>query len=137
MREEQTMHICIADNLKLLRNKHGYTLESLAEIISVSRQTVAKWEAGESYPDLVNCVKLTSLYKITLDELVNKPMRDMETVGYATDGNRICGVLDLEEEGVIRLPRPVMELFDIKAGEKILLLADKKQGIAIVKCTQF
>ena len=131
------MHICIADNLKLLRNKHGYTLESLAEIISVSRQTVAKWEAGESYPDLVNCVKLTSLYKITLDELVNKPMRDMETVGYATDGNRICGVLDLEEDGVIRLPRPVMELFDIKAGEKILLLADKKQGIAIVKCTQF
>ena len=40
------MSLCIADNLKLMRNKQGYTLESLAEIISVSRQTIAKWEAG-------------------------------------------------------------------------------------------
>ena len=127
----------IADNLKLLRNKSGYTLESLAEIISVSRQTVAKWEAGESYPDLLNCVKLTSLYRISLDELVNKPLRDLETVGYSTDGGRICGVLDLSKEGTITLPRPVMEMFDMQPGEKILLLADKKQGIAIIKCSQF
>ena len=47
------MNICIADNLKLLRYKHDYTLEAIAEIISVSRQSVAKWEAGDSVPDIV------------------------------------------------------------------------------------
>ena len=42
------MNLCIADNLKILRHKNGYTLEAIAEIISVSRQSVAKWEAGVS-----------------------------------------------------------------------------------------
>ena len=68
------MDICIADNLKFLRHKNGYTLEAIAEIISVSRQSVAKWESGDSVPDIVNCVKLASLYKISLDELVNRSL---------------------------------------------------------------
>lgn len=42
------MNLCIADNLKLLRYRSGYTLEAIAEIISVSRQSVAKWESGVS-----------------------------------------------------------------------------------------
>ncbi|MBR5536675.1 MAG: helix-turn-helix domain-containing protein [Clostridia bacterium] len=131
------MSLNIADNLKLLRYKSGYTLENLAEIISVSRQTVAKWEAGESYPDLLNCVKLTSLYRVSLDELVNKPLRDLETIGYSVDGGRICGVLDMSGEGTITLPKPVMDMFDMKPGEKVLLLADQRQGIAIIKCSRF
>lgn len=131
------MGLCIADNLKLMRNKHGYTLESLAEIISVSRQTIAKWESGESYPDIINCVKLATLFKISLDELVNKPLRDAQVNDFSTGENKICGILDLSEEGTITFPKPVMEMFNIKPGEKILLLADRKQGIAIVKCSQF
>jgi hypothetical protein len=30
-----------------------------------------------------------------------------------------------------------MEMFDMKAGDKVLLLADRREGIAIVKCSQF
>ena len=131
------MSLCIADNLKLMRSKYGYTLESLAEIVDVSRQTIAKWEAGESYPDIENCVKLAYLYKVSLDELVNKPLWDVQVTDSSNGANKICGVLDLSEEGTITLPKPVMEMFDIKPGEKILLLADKKQGIAIIKCSQF
>lgn len=131
------MSLCIADNLKLMRNKQGYTLEGLAEIISVSRQTIAKWEAGESYPDIMNCVKLATLFKISLDELVNKPLREAQVNDFSTGENKICGVLDLTEEGTITLPKLVMEMFNIHPGEKILLLADRKQGIAIVKCSQF
>lgn len=131
------MNICIADNLRILRHKHGYTLEALAEIISVSRQTVAKWEAAESYPDIVNCIKLASLYKLSLDELVNKPFDAIEDGSFEVKDGRICGVLDISEEGNIHIPEQVMEMFDIRPGEKILLLADAKQGIAIVKCSQF
>lgn len=42
------MDICISDNLKMLRQRYSYTLEAVAEIIGVSRQAVAKWEAGVS-----------------------------------------------------------------------------------------
>ena len=127
----------LGQRICLYRTRRGMSQLELAERLEVSRQSISKWETDASVPELEKLVNLCEVFEVTLDELVNKPMRDMETVGYATDGNRVCGVLDLEEEGVIRLPRPVMELFDIKAGEKILLLADKKQGIAIVKCTQF
>ena len=41
------------------------------------------------------------------------------------------------EENTIHIPEVVMELFGIRCGDKVLLLADAKQGIAIVKCSSF
>ena len=131
------MKLCIADNLNLMRQKSGYSLEALAEIISVSRQTIAKWELGDSYPDLMNCMKLASLYKVSLDELVNKPMREIQNRDFLSLDNKIGGVIDVSEEGTIRIPDTVLEMFDIHPGEKVLLLADKKQGIALIKCSYF
>lgn len=131
------MNICIADNLKFLRYRNGYTLEAIAEIISVSRQSVAKWEAGDSVPDIINCVKLASLYKISLDELVNRPLKNVEANDFAAEGGRICGVLEVSSEGTIRIPDSVMEVFDIHRGDKVLLLADKNKGIALIKCSPF
>ena len=131
------MKLCIADNLNLMRQKSGYSLEALAEIISVSRQTIAKWELGDSYPDLMNCMKLASLYKVSLDELVNKPMREIQNSDFLSLDNKFGGVIDVSEEGTIRIPDTVLEMFDIHPGEKVLLLADKKQGIALIKCSYF
>ena len=131
------MNLCISDNLKLLRYRSGYTLEAIAEIISVSRQSVAKWEAGDSVPDLINCVKLASLYKLSLDELVNRPLRDAIDNDFIPEDGRICGVLEVSLENTIRIPDAVMEMFNIQRGGKLLLLADKKQGLALVKCSQF
>ena len=131
------MKLCIADNLNLMRQKSGYSLEALAEIISVSRQTIAKWELGDSYPDLMNCMKLASLYKVSLDELGNKPMREIQNRDFWSLDNKIGGVIDVSEEGTIRIPDTVLEMFDIHPGEKVLLLADKKQGIALIKCSYF
>lgn len=131
------MELYIAENLRIMRQKYGYTLEALAEIIAVSRQTVAKWEAGDSHPDIVNCIKLASLYKISLDELVNKPLLAVQKNDFAPEGDKICGVLDISDEGKVTLPKPVLDMFDIKYGDKVLLLADKRQGMALVKCSQF
>ena len=131
------MELCIADNLKLLRYRNGYTLEAIAEIISVSRQSVARWEAGDSLPDITNCVKLASLYKLSLDELVNKPLTAALTDDFLPEDDRICGVLEISPEGCIPIPGSVMTMFDLRCGSKILLLADRKQGIALVRCSQF
>lgn len=131
------MNICIADNLKLLRYRNGYTLEAIAEIISVSRQSVAKWEAGDSLPDITNCVKLASLYKLSLDELVNRPLKSAINNEFMSEDGRICGVLEILPENSIRIPNTVMKMFDIHCGDKVLLLADAKQGLALVKCSFF
>ena len=45
----------IARNLSTLRQLNQFSQEEVAERIGVSRQAVAKWEAGQSVPDILNC----------------------------------------------------------------------------------
>lgn len=57
-------------NLLALRKKKGLSQEFLADKLFVSRQTISKWENGETTPDLDNLINLAALFEITLDELV-------------------------------------------------------------------
>ena len=126
------MEIVIADNLRKLRQENGYSLEALAQIVDVSRQSVAKWEMGESVPDLANCLKLASLYKVTLDELVSLPMYSS---GSPSDsGDKFYCSLPISPERTIKIPEEVMRIFALETGDRLLMLADRNQGIALVKC---
>ncbi len=42
----------IGENILNFRKKKGYSQENLAEILGVSRQTISKWELGDTSPDL-------------------------------------------------------------------------------------
>ena len=53
----------IAYNLTTLRQLNKFSQEEVAERIGVSRQAVAKWEAGQSVPDILNCDALAKLYE--------------------------------------------------------------------------
>ena len=61
----------ISVNLNTLRKQMGYSQEEVAEKIGVSRQAVAKWENGETVPDLDNTVALAELYGVSIDNLMN------------------------------------------------------------------
>ena len=127
------MEIKISENLKVLRIRSGRTLENVAEIIDVSRQTVSKWESGESYPDIEKCVKLSRLYNVSLDALVNKSIRELVREG--ADRNRyVFGVTKLNGDRMIKLPERAVELFEIGENDILLVVGDKEQGMAIVKC---
>ena len=54
----------IACNLTTLRQLNKFSQEEVAERIGVSRQAVAKWEAGQSVPDILNCDALAQLYDV-------------------------------------------------------------------------
>ena len=56
--------------LKNLRVQKGLSQEELASRLEVTRQTVSKWELGDSTPDLDKLVLLAELFEISLDELV-------------------------------------------------------------------
>lgn len=127
------MEIKISENLKVLRIRSERTLENVAEIIDVSRQTVSKWESGESYPDIEKCVKLSRLYNVSLDALVNKPIQELVKEG--ADRNRyVFGVTKLNGDRMIKLPERAVELFEIGENDILLVVGDKEQGMAIVKC---
>ena len=53
-----------------LRKQKGFSQEELANRLNVSRQTVSKWEVGESTPDMEKLVAMSDLFEISLDELV-------------------------------------------------------------------
>ena len=127
------MAIMISANLRMLRSNSNYTLEEVAEIIGVSRQTIAKWEAGETYPDIENCVKLSALYKVSLDAMVKEPIQLM-TDEPNDKGQYMFGIVKVGDDGAIPLPEKAKKLKDIFPGDSMLLLGDNNQGIAIVKC---
>ncbi len=60
------------EKLYELRKNNNWSQEELAEKMDVSRQTVSKWESGKTIPELNKLVKLSEIYKITLDELVKE-----------------------------------------------------------------
>ncbi|MDE7397894.1 MAG: helix-turn-helix domain-containing protein [Oscillospiraceae bacterium] len=118
------------NNLKFFRKKFGLTQEQIAERLGVSRQAVAKWERGDSLPDIDNIIALADLYEVTIDSLV----RNMTTIGDATDEKKhMFGVTKVNDKGQITLPKKCRDVFGIKAGDAMLLLGDEERGLALVK----
>ena len=124
----------IARNLRLLRQRSEKTLEEIAEVTGVTRQAVSKWETGESVPDMINAVKLASIFQVTLDAFV---LEDLSLRSAATGSDKVIGTVKVGENGTFQIPDEVLKMFGIEPGENVLLLADRAQGIAIMKCRSF
>ena len=62
--------IKIGNNIMKYRRKAGFTQDTLAEQMGVSKSSVSKWETGHAYPDILLLPELASLFNISLDELV-------------------------------------------------------------------
>ncbi|MCI9072301.1 MAG: helix-turn-helix transcriptional regulator [Lachnospiraceae bacterium] len=58
------------EKLLAIRKKQGLSQEELGMELQVSRQTISKWEAGQSYPDFQRLVMLSDYFGMSLDELV-------------------------------------------------------------------
>lgn len=86
------------ENMQFLRKQKGMTQEELAEQMSVSRQTVSKWESDQSFPETDNLIALCDLFGCSMDALLRGDVRESfleDTVGYDKHynqfTNRICG----------------------------------------------
>ena len=55
----------LSENIMMLRSVNGYSQEEVAEKVGISRQAYAKWEKGETVPDVERCQKLAELYGTT------------------------------------------------------------------------
>ncbi|GCD12518.1 transcriptional regulator [Clostridium tagluense] len=59
-----------SEKLQRLRKERALSQEQLAELLNVSRQSVSKWESGQTYPEINKLIILSDLFKITIDDLV-------------------------------------------------------------------
>src|SRR6056297_1326671 len=60
----------IEESIYELRKKNNLSQGELTSKMDVSRQSITKWETGQSVPDLKNIIKLSEIFNVTVDEIV-------------------------------------------------------------------
>ena len=109
----------LKDILIKLRKYHNYTQEDLAEKINVSRQTISKWELGQTLPDIYNCQEL------------------LQNDNIAPNDKFMFGYCKIDNDKKLQLTDECLEKMNYKIGDVLLCLGDLKQGIAFVKAEDY
>ena len=126
----------IGKNLQKLRKQNELTQEAMAELVGVARQTIAKWETGESVPDLEMAGKLASALKVSLDDLTNAPENELD--GHpGMRGKHMFGMVTVGDKGQIVIPVRARRVFNINPGDQLMVLGDENSGIALVNAEFF
>ena len=126
-----------ADNLLNLRKRYSMTQEDLAEKLGVSRQAVAKWESGESVPDLEKSRLIAEVFGVTLDDLVNFNPEGNFGLDTPPKGKHLFGIVTMGEKGQIVIPARARKVFGINPGDRMIVLGDEGSGIALMKSSDF
>lgn len=128
----------LKENISMLRSVNGYSQEEVAEKIGVSRQAYAKWEKGETVPDVERCQKLAELYGVTIDSLVNYSDKiGTTTLTPGPKGKHVFGTTKINDHGQVVIPKKARELFGINNGDSLVVLGDEAEGIALIKADIF
>ena len=127
----------IGENIQFLRKEKNMTQEALAEEVGVSRQTIAKWESGESAPDLDMAERLSQVLDASLDELAHAPFDRMPDREKRPGGKHIFGLVTVGEKGQIVIPVQARRVFNIKPGDQWMVLGDENQGLALMDARFF
>lgn len=124
-----------SDNLVELRKINNMTQEELAEKIGVSRQTLSKYETGESLPDIEKSMMIANTFGVSLDDLMNFRKDDEDSLGLAVPpkGKHVFGMVKVGDKGQIVIPTKARKIFDINPGDNVIVLGEEGQGIALIK----
>ena len=125
------------DNLIHMRKIRKMTQEDLAEQVGVTRQAIAKWESGETIPDLEKCRLLAETFGVSLDDLANFEPEQNLGLDLPPKGKHLFGMVTVGDKGQIVIPAKARKLFNISPGDELVVLGDETQGIAIIKAQYF
>lgn len=125
------------DNLVQMRKVLQLTQEDIAEKLGVTRQSVAKWESGESIPDLDKCKQLADVFGVSLDDLANYEPEENLGLGLPPKGKHLFGLVTVGDKGQIVIPAKARKIFEISTGDQLVVLGDEGQGLALVKASNF
>lgn len=124
------------DNLIALRKLNNLSQEELAEKLKISRQTLSKYETGESLPDIDKCKLLAEIFDVSLDDLVNYD-KEVNGLGVPPKGKHMFGMVKVGDKGQIVIPAKARKIFQIESGDNLIVLGDETQGIALISEKEF
>ena len=88
----------ISKYLQFLRKSHNYTQDDLAKKLDISRQAVSKWETGTAIPDLEVLLKISKLYNITINDMLEPKVQPK----MITDFEQISTISEKELKEVLK-----------------------------------
>ena len=92
------MNIIMSKYLQFLRKSHNYTQDDLAKKLDISRQAISKWETGTTLPDLGVLLKISKLYDITINDILEPSIQPQRI----TDFEQISTISEKELREVLR-----------------------------------
>ena len=125
-----------SENILKSRLARGHTQEQLAAAVGVSRQTIAKWESGETSPDLDHAIALAEALGTTLDGLVGFDCGHLG-LGAPPRGKHLFGIVEVGENGKIPIPKTARLVFRIDPGDRLVVLGEEGQGLALIRENDF
>ena len=127
----------LKDNLAMLRNLHGFSQEELAEKINISRQAYAKWERGDTIPDVEKCSRLAEIFGVSIDSLIKTERAEgLGVLPPAPKGKNIWGSVTINERGQIVIPKAARDQFALASGQRLIVLSNE-EGIALIPAEKF
>ncbi|WP_226670876.1 AbrB/MazE/SpoVT family DNA-binding domain-containing protein [Metabacillus litoralis] len=88
-------------------------------------------------PDIHKCKVLAGIFEVTLDQLSGN-LSEAEIERIAPKGKQFFGVVKVGERGQIVIPKQAREMYQIQAGDKLVVLGeDATKGMAILKSDSF
>ena len=121
-------------NIRYLRKSRKMSQEEFSELFGVSRQCVAKWENGESVPDVYKLEEIATHYDVPLDFMLNVNLQDSGSEAETSEGRYIFGLVKVGDRGQVVIPKYAREVFNINAGDRLAVFGDTmKGGIALAK----
>ena len=82
----------IGKKIMNLRKKNSLSQEELAEKVGVARQTISKWELGETSPDLKQSKELSKIFNVSLDELTDNDIKNV-LVEKTSNTEKLAGLI--------------------------------------------
>lgn len=106
-----------AQNLKALRTKCDLSQKDLANLLYVSQQTVAKWEVEKSTPNPDTLIKIASILKVTVDELIGAEVKEKPATVTDDEPFQIPGYDKLTPANRAAIDQLIEHLLKSQSGE--------------------
>ena len=133
------MALTIQERLKDLRVERGLTLEQLEEQVNLSKSALGSYEAKD-FKDISHyaLIKLAKFYGVTIDSLIHADEKIGKTkIAPAPIDKHLWGTVTIGSKGQIVIPKNARDTFDMKEGDRLVVLGDESQGIALIKAEIF
>ena len=104
-----------AKYLHFLRKSHNYTQEELAEKLDISRQAISKWETGVTVPDVDVLLKLSKLYGISINDILEPKIQPQR-------------IADFEQISTIS-EKELKEIFEQFDADSLVIALDRKSVV--------